>query len=69
MSQRNNMKKIIITYVKQVLRFLATFLFGFFFVRALYNHNFDIFYFRENSYVVYAILYLSGIVVCCCMRK
>ena len=41
------------------------FLFGAFLVRVLHNNEFDFFYFREDSYVVYAILYLAGVVVCC----
>lgn len=59
------MKKIIMSYVKRILLFLFTFLFGAFLVRVLHNNEFDFFYFREDSYVVYAILYLAGVVVCC----
>lgn len=58
------MKKSIIIYTKSILRFALTFLLGVFIVKILNTLGLDFFYFRENSCVVYAVLYLAGIVAC-----
>ena len=61
------MKQTIMSTMKTWTLFVVIFLFGAVFTRVMFYVDF--FYFREHSYIVYAILYLAGVIAGCMNRK
>ena len=57
------MKERILSMIKPSLFFAVVFLCGAGFVQCM--GYVDLFQFRENVHVVYAILYLAGVIACC----
>lgn len=57
------MKNAVLSVLKTASLFSIVVLFGVILVRIMFYVDF--FYFKEYSYVVYAILYLAGVIACC----